>query len=197
MSWETAWEEGRTPWDAGDSPPVLQALVESGALPTGRALVPGAGRGYDVLTLAGPERSVVGLDLAPVAKARFEELAADHPHRDQMEYVVEDAFIYAPPSPFDLVWDYTFLCALDPPMRPTWAAMMDRLLHPERGELLALIFPVVPDADPQSGPPYPMTPELVTALVDPFLELVSVDPVRASKPGREGKEFLGRYRRRT
>ena len=196
MTWQAAWEEGRTPWDAGKSAPVLRSLVEAGSLPQGRAFVPGAGSGYDVLTLAGPERSVVGLDLAPVAKARFDALAQTHPHREQVEFVVEDAFAYAPQTPFDLVWDYTFLCALPAELRPQWVAMMDRLLHPSRGELAALIFPVVPGADPADGPPYPMTPELVTELVAPFLQPVSIVPVETSNPGREGKEWLGRFKRR-
>lgn len=196
MTWQAAWEEGRTPWDAGQSAPILRALVEGGSLPQGRAFVPGAGSGYDVLTLAGPERSVVGLDLAPVAKTRFDTLAQTHPHREQVEFVVHDAFSYTPQAPFDLVWDYTFLCALPAELRPQWAAMMDRVLHPTHGELAALIFPVVPDADPTDGPPYPMSPELVTRLVEPFLEPVSIVPVESSNPGREGKEWLGRFKRR-
>ncbi len=196
MSWQAAWEEGRTPWDAGKSAPILRSLVESDSLPQGRAFVPGAGSGYDVLTLAGPQRSVVGLDLAPLAKTRFETLAQSHPHSEQVEFVVGDAFAYAPEVPFDLVWDYTFLCALPPELRGAWAEMMDRLLHPTRGQLAALIFPVTPDADPSQGPPYPMTPELVTALVEPFLEPISIVPVQTSNAGREGKEWLGRFARR-
>lgn len=197
MTWEAAWDEGRTPWDAGKSAPVLRTLVEDGSLPQGRAFVPGAGSGYDVLTLASPERSVIGLDLAPLAKTRFETLAQTHPHRQQVEFVVEDAFAYAPEAPFDLVWDYTFLCALPPELRATWAEMMDRLLHPTQGQLAALIFPVNPDADPTQGPPYPMTPDLVTELVAPFLEPISIVPVETSNPGREGKEWLGRFKRRS
>ncbi|MBV1861998.1 MAG: methyltransferase domain-containing protein [Nannocystaceae bacterium] len=197
MTWQSAWEEGRTPWDAGASAPVLRALVEAGSLPQGRTFVPGAGSGYDLLTLACEQRSVVGLDLAPLAKTRFEALAQAHPHRDQVEFVVEDAFAYVPEAPFELVWDYTFLCALRAELRPAWAKMMDRLLHPDRGQLAALIFPVVPDADPTEGPPYPMTPELVTQLVEPFLEPISIVPVETSHPGREGKEWLGRFGRRS
>ena len=194
MTWQAAWEEGRTPWDAGQSAPILPTVLDT--LPTGRALVPGAGSGYDVLTLASSERSVVGLDLAPVAKTRFEELAQGHPHRDQVEFVVGDAFAYGPDTPFDLIWDYTFLCALPPELRPKWLEMVDRVLAPH-GQLVALIFPVVPDADPNEGPPYPMSPELVADLVAPILEPISVVPVEQSNPGREGKEWLGRYRRRS
>ncbi|MCZ7685418.1 MAG: TPMT family class I SAM-dependent methyltransferase [Sandaracinaceae bacterium] len=52
MSWEDAWREGRTGWDAGGSPPALIELGARGVLPAGRALVPGCGAGWDVLTLA-------------------------------------------------------------------------------------------------------------------------------------------------
>lgn len=193
MTWQEAWEEGRTPWDAGGSAPVLESIVD--ALPEGRALVPGCGSGYDLLALASASRSVVGLDLAPVAKERFETLAQDHPHRERIEYVVGDAFGFDPTPRFDLMWDYTFLCALPIELRPRWVELVDRVLRPD-GELAALIFPVVPDADPEQGPPYPLTPELVTELLDPILEPISLEKVERSNPGREGKEWLGRFRRR-
>lgn len=192
MSWEARWEEGRTPWDAGKSAPVLHELVAADALPHGRAFVPGAGSGYDLLTLASEQRTTVGLDLAPVAKTQFETLAAGHPHRARTEYVVGDAFTYAPQTRFDLMWDYTFLCALPAKLRPQWAALVDRVLAPH-GELVALIFPVVPDADPDEGPPYPMTPELVTDLLAPGFSVKSIAPVERSNPGRSGKEWLGRF----
>lgn len=196
MTWQAAWEESRTPWDAGQSPPILTELVTAGTLPNGRALVTGAGSGYDVRTLATAERAVTGIDLSPVAKQRFDSLSADHPHRDQLDYVVGDLFAYAPAEPFDMVWDYTCLCALEPQMRADWAAAMHRLLHPTRGELVALIFPVVPGKDPTQGPPYPMTTELVEGLISAHFETVSIEPVERSHPGREGKEWLGRFRRR-
>ena len=192
MTWQAAWQEGRTPWDAGCSAPILEAIVDT--LPEGRAVVPGCGSGYDLLTLAAAGRSVVGLDLAPLAKARFEELAGDHPYRDRIEYVVGDAFGFDPGAGFYLMWDYTFLCALPIDLRPRWVEFVDRMLRSD-GELVALIFPVVPDADPLQGPPYPLTPELVTELVAPILEPVSIQKVARSNPGREGKEWLGRFRR--
>ncbi len=197
MTWQAAWEESRTPWDAGQSPPILTELVAEHALPTGRALVTGAGSGYDVRTLASADRAVTGIDLSPVAKERFAAQSADHPHRAQLDFVVGDFFAYAPAQPFDMAWDYTFLCALEPPMREAWAAAMDRLLHPTDGELITLIFPVVPDKDPTQGPPYPMTTDLVEGLVAPYFEPASIVAVERSHPGREGKEWLGRFRRRS
>lgn len=194
MSWQEAWEEERTPWDAGASAPSLVELVESDTLPKGRALVPGAGSGYDVLTLAGPERKAVGLDLAPGAKRRFEALRDEMGvPAEQAEVVVGNFFEWQPDEPFDVIWDYTFLCAIDPEMRSKWAERVDELLAPD-GELVTLIFPIV-DKDPDDGPPYAMSPELVRGLVAPRFEPIYLEPVAHSHPGREGKEWLGRWRR--
>ncbi|GKU92309.1 hypothetical protein SLEP1_g6054 [Rubroshorea leprosula] len=41
--WEKSWEEGATPWDLGQPTPVMVHLHQTGALPKGRALVPGCG----------------------------------------------------------------------------------------------------------------------------------------------------------
>ncbi|KAL5997932.1 hypothetical protein ACLOJK_008866 [Asimina triloba] len=62
--WEKSWEQGLTPWDLGGPTPVILDLLKTGALPKGRALVPGCGSGHDVVALAGPERYVVGMDIS-------------------------------------------------------------------------------------------------------------------------------------
>lgn len=49
-------------------------------------------------------------------------------------------------GPFDLGFDYTFLCALHPDMRRDWAPAWGRLLRPG-GLLLTLIFPVDSNMD--------------------------------------------------
>jgi hypothetical protein len=200
MSWEDAWDEQRTPWDAGSSPPILESLVEAGILPDGRALVPGCGSGYDVLTLASENRQVLGLDLADGARERFEQLRGDRDvSAEQARFRTADFFTFDDDQPFDLVWDYTFLCAIEPEMRTAWVEHMRELIAPD-GELVTLIFPIrsldeLPPAD-ADGPPYPMHPELVEDLVEAHFEAIELRPVEVSHPGREGMEWLGRWRPR-
>lgn len=193
MSWEDAWSEGRTRWDAGESAPVLRKLVERDVLPVGEALVPGCGSGYDVMTLARAGWSATGLDVAPTAAERFrrvrEDAGVDEEHA---EIVIESFFEWDPPKRYDLIWDYTFLCAIEPETRGEWADRMANLLDPD-GQLVTLIFPVDPSWDPD-GPPYPMSPELVTALLEPRFERIELFEVEESHPGREGKEWLARWR---
>jgi hypothetical protein len=198
MSWQEAWREERTPWDAGEAAPSLIDLVNGEELPTGRALVPGAGSGYDVLALASPDRHAVGLDLADGARERFESLRKKQGVSEAWaELVVANFFDWQPDEPFDVIWDYTFLCAIEPQMRPRWAERVDELLAPG-GELVTLIFPVVDPSDnkdPMDGPPYPMSPELVRGLLEPRFEAFYLEPAARSHEGREGMEWVGRWRR--
>ncbi|PLN85831.1 S-adenosyl-L-methionine-dependent methyltransferase [Aspergillus taichungensis] len=53
---------------------------------------------------------------------------------------------------FDLVYDYTFLCALHPHVRPQWAARMAQLVR-HQGVLICLEFPMYKDPS-QDGPPW-------------------------------------------
>nr|XP_023871958.1 probable thiol methyltransferase 2 isoform X4 [Quercus suber] len=41
--WEKSWEQGVIPWDLGQPTPIFVHLHQTGALPKGRALVPGCG----------------------------------------------------------------------------------------------------------------------------------------------------------
>ncbi|KAG6732932.1 hypothetical protein I3843_01G194300 [Carya illinoinensis] len=73
--WQDSWEQGVTPWDLGRPTPVILHLHQTGALPKGRALVPGCGSGYDVVAIACPERHVVGLDISNRAIMKAEEIS--------------------------------------------------------------------------------------------------------------------------
>ena len=53
----------------------------------------------------------------------------------------DDFFTHAPEAPYDLVYDCTFLCAIDPTRRQEWAAQMNKLVRPG-GEIVSLVFPL-------------------------------------------------------
>ena len=202
MSWQEAWREGRTGWDAGRAAPALVDWIERSRGRTGRALVPGCGAGYDVAALARAGWKTTGLDLAEGAAERFAQVRAEAqlgPERARVE--LADFFAWSPGERFDMAWDYTFLCAIEPTMRVAWAEKMAALIRPG-GTLLTLLFPV-DDADAREstaadpGPPYRLHPELARRLLgDRFVERSIERPAR-SHPGRAGKEWLGVWERRS
>ncbi|KAF2093759.1 S-adenosyl-L-methionine-dependent methyltransferase [Rhizodiscina lignyota] len=142
-----------------------------------RAFVPGCGKGYDALLLASFGYDVCGLDASETVIRKCKENAEQS--ADKPEYAVRDAqtgkgsvtFIYGDffsndwfgnitggiGHGFDLIFDYTFLCALPLALRPKWARRMSELLSPEDGHLICLEYPTT-KAPSTGGPPWCLPP---------------------------------------
>ncbi|CAK7325000.1 unnamed protein product [Dovyalis caffra] len=177
--WENCWEQGLTPWDLGRPTPIILHLHQTGALPKGRALVPGCGSGYDVVAMACPERYVVGLDIS---------------HKAIEKAVEADFFTWQPPELFDLIFDYTFFCAIEPGLRSRWASKVQEMLKPD-GELITLIFPI---SDHVGGPPYKVSVSDYEEVLHPMgFKAVTLVDNELSIGARKGREKLGRWKRNT
>lgn len=200
--WDSQWRESRTPWDRGGPSLALHDLLSqrpdlvppaqhhdhrglplrdaTGAVEKKKALVPGCGRGHDVLLLSSWGYDVWGLDYSPAAKeqaienqkkAEAEGLykPIDGLEKGSVNWVTGDFFgedwtagIGAKPK-FDFIYDYTFLCALPREARPRWSQRMTELLISD-GRLVCLEFPTSkPMSEP--GPAWGVSPELYEALL--------------------------------
>lgn len=198
-SWEEHWALGDTPWDAGRASPSLEKYVSEHPAPPGaRALVPGCGGGYDVLSLARAGYESIGVDIAHGAQKRFSALRAENGLSEtQASLVVGDFFTLSADNlggPFDLISDYTFYCAIDLAQRDAWRQQVARLLSPD-GTLIMLLFPVIPGAPEHEGPPYPLDPAKVTELLSASFRRVHLEKATASHPGREGKEWFSVWKK--
>ncbi|CAG8038638.1 unnamed protein product [Penicillium salamii] len=188
--WASLWDKGeKLPWDRGFPNPALEdTLVNQrptiGAPVTDagrrKALVPGCGRGVDVLLLASFGYDAYGLEYSSGAieacKKEEQENANWYRVRDQsvgtgkVTWIQGDFFddawlqtIGLPLNSFDIVYDYTFFCALEPSLRPNWALRHTQLLAPSpAGNLICLESPR--HKDPQAaGPPFGSSSEAYMA----------------------------------
>lgn len=156
-AWDALWLQEMDLWDLGRPTPVLVSLLQE--LPLGRVLVPGCGRGHDLLALVSAEREVVGIEAAAKAAQHARQLCEFAP---RVGIVEEDFFgdAVAALPPFDLIFDYTFFCAIKPSQRAQWGARTARLLA-AGGTLLTLVYPNFPGEkadDPDApGPPHPVS----------------------------------------
>ncbi|KAI2629222.1 S-adenosyl-L-methionine-dependent methyltransferase [Hypomontagnella submonticulosa] len=183
--WTELWDTNQSYfWDRGQPSPALVDWIESRPkdLPSVSdrrltALVPGCGKGYDVVMLALHGFDVYGVEVSHKAVEIAEAYAATELHEPSAyNFPSEDA---PPPNStgrvkfvecdffkagwekrvmgsefqgFDLIYDYTFLCALPPDMRKDWARRMSDLLSPT-GTLVCLEFPLYKDLK-APGPPW-------------------------------------------
>ncbi|KAI8633858.1 S-adenosyl-L-methionine-dependent methyltransferase [Xylariaceae sp. FL1651] len=176
--WAKCWDDNWTPWDRGGPSLALYDLLKENPnelfpLPSRNtnktALVPGCGRGYDVLLLSSFGYDVYGLEISPGALDAAKKNASDAlekglyeiqgDKRGTITWLYQDFFAtdWKDVEPlFDLIFDYTFFCALPPPMRSAWALRMEALLKPG-GRLVCLEFPSEKELS-EPGPPWAAPP---------------------------------------
>lgn len=182
-AWDERYRTQQTPWDLGGPHALLVQKLETGRLTgPGRALVPGCGRAHDAICLASHGFDVTAVDVAPSlvddVSPRLEALGS--------RFLVEDALAHRGQDGYDLIFDHTFLCALDPALRPAWADMVRANLS-SKGRLVALVFPL--DKDPTlGGPPHGLTVPLIAALLGPGFA-VEEDELH----GKFGRAYAHRY----
>ncbi|TAQ83924.1 hypothetical protein B7494_g7752 [Chlorociboria aeruginascens] len=185
--WDTLWAENFIPWDQGSAHPALiDALSHrtdllgspvmkdsSGTERRKRALVPGCGKGYDVLVFASFGYDAWGLEVSETAIKACEELEKETRQADEYQVKNRDVgkgavnFIHGDfygtewqgqaSDRFDVIYDYTFLCAMPPDKRPEWALRMSQLLSPE-GRLFCIEFPTY-NRPAVGGPPWAVRKE--------------------------------------
>ncbi|CAL8462654.1 g2187 [Coccomyxa elongata] len=202
--WLKIWSEGLPAgqaFDASKSAPALFKLLTSGQLDVRgkRALVPGCGRGYDVLLLAqhGADPAI-GLEISSDAvKAAMDYKSQSGAAEDLASRALckEGDFFKYEDGLFEIGYDYTFLCAMHPDMRDRWAEAWARQIKPG-GELVTLMFPVDASMPRDQGPPFPLTPELYSELLSPHgfsRTCFDAVPKEQSHEGRQGKEFIARW----
>ena len=146
-------------------------VQEDGTQARKKALVPGCGGGYDALLFASLGFDAYGLDTSETAVKMAQKNVAEQEQqyptrnaqagRGDVSFIVTDFFkddwlSQTHPNAsdsdrkFDVIYDHTFLCALDPSLRPRWAKRMCQLLA-QNGRLICAEYPL--GKPPKSGGP--------------------------------------------
>ncbi|KAL5343823.1 S-adenosyl-L-methionine-dependent methyltransferase [Aspergillus crustosus] len=196
-----------------------------GGLKRKRVLVPGCGLGRDVLSLALHGFDAYGLEISPTGVSHAREYAekelsstpnahyfgekytqTEKIERGTAQFLQGDFFDSEADwvktvggGVFDVVYDYTFLCALHPGLRPQWAKRMAELLRPG-GLLICLEFPMYKDPA-LPGPPWGLNGVHWEILAGgdsgkgEFTREVYYQPERTFEVGK-GTDMISVYRRK-
>ena len=120
--WEKRYQDGKTAWDRGQPSPALVAALAAMPQPPARVLVPACGQGHEVIYLADQGYQVTGVDFAPSAVSALKKALSDENLR--AEILEQDLFSWDPGEPFDIIYEQTAICALEPAL---WARYAERL----------------------------------------------------------------------
>lgn len=191
--WDQRFRSGIVPWDAGDAPAALREFASRYATsakytPGGlRVLIPGCGSAWDAAFLDSAGWDVTALDFSAAA---VETARSTLGGNWRGTLLCADFFNFAVATPFDLVYERAFLCALP---RSRWADYAQRMADPVRpGGLLAGFFFL--SAEPK-GPPFGILAEQLDALLTPGFTRQEDLPMEASLPVFAGRERWQVWRR--
>ncbi|TLS75616.1 methyltransferase domain-containing protein [Mariprofundus erugo] len=144
--WEGRYQRGETGWDRGGASAALTHLLKY-LEPGAHIVIPGCGRGHEVVELARQGYRVTAIDVAPSAIAHLQQqLEQADLHA---ELITGDLFDVRPDQPFDAVYEQTCLCAIAPSQRDAYASWLHQGLS-DGGLLFALFM----QTGCAGGPPY-------------------------------------------
>lgn len=146
-AWQARYESGNTGWDRGKPSPMLNQWIDAGNLQPCRILVPGCGRGHEVIALAESGFEVTAIDFADEAIASLTKLLDQ---RGLHANVIQcDLFAFESAQTFDAVYEQTSLCAIHPSQWQTYEQLVTCWLRPG-GSLFAAFM----QTDKLDGPPF-------------------------------------------
>ncbi len=144
--WEARYQRGETGWDRGETSTALTHML-SRLDPGDRVLVPGCGRGHEVVALAQHGFRVTAIDIAPSAITHLGERLQNR--ELDAELIHGDLFDYQAAPPFDAIYEQTCLCAISPDQRKAYADKVHSWLRP--GGILYAMFM---QTGAEGGPPF-------------------------------------------
>jgi len=198
--WEEKYKTNQTNWDTKSTNPVFAELLDnSGIFKPGKMLVVGCGKGYDAVLAAGKGYKVTAIDFSLTAIDYAKQLAVQR--EVNIEFLIEDIFTLNKDytENFDLVYEYTTYCAINPERRNEFAKKISSLIK-KGGRLITILFPVdkreggLPRPDfNETGPPFSIDVEEFYKNFSQYLHLeLSTKQINSIKP-RMGKEILQIY----
>ncbi len=179
--WQNRYTEQQTGWDVGEITTPLKEYIDQLTSKNIKILVPGAGNGYEVEYLfKNGFTDVTVIDLAEKPLENLLERNLDFPKNN---LICGDFFEHS--GQYDLIVEQTFFCALNPSLRPGYAAKMAELLR-SGGKLVGLLF----DTQFTEGPPFGGNRAEYLEYFKPFFEIKTFETCYNSIKPREGKELF-------
>jgi len=183
--WTNIYHEEKNPgWNLGEPAEALKDMLPRLKLPKSRILVLGCGEGHDAALFAQAGHVVTAVDFSSEAIARAQKNYGEIPG---LKFVEQDVFKLDASfqKAFDIVFEHTCYCAIDPSRRKELVKVWKSVLH-EQGQLMGVFFTMYK----KQGPPYGGSEwELRQRLKDSF-QFVFWGRWQKSLPQRQGKELF-------
>lgn len=190
--WQGHYESNDLGWDLGEVAPPFVKLWQEEKFPVGKVLVPGCGRGHEVVFLAENGFEVTAVDFSEGAVTYLKKSLKKRKLKGRVLYQDFFSLDDSHNGIYDMVLEQTFFCAISPRQRRDYVLNVSRILKPE-GMLIGLFY----HTEKKGGPPYNTTREDIESHFSKNFVIQQLAKTSLSAEQRKGKEWLGILKKKT
>jgi methyl halide transferase len=183
--WKRHYDEDDLGWDLGQVAPPFVNLLESKAIFPGKTLVPGCGRGHEVIFLAENGFEVTAVDFSLGAINYLKSNVQERKLKCEILHMNFFEMNAVHNGTFDMVIEQTFFCAISPEQRISYVSTVARAL--KQGGMLAGLFYHTGE---EGGPPFNTTREDIVKLFSDLFEIRQLTRAEDSAEQRKNKEWI-------
>ncbi|QNM85158.1 methyltransferase domain-containing protein [Polaribacter pectinis] len=180
--WSNKYKTDKIGWDLGEVSPPLKAYFDQLENKEIKILIPGGGNSYEAEYLF--NKGFKNVYVVDIAKSPLENIKKRIPNFPEAQLIHANFFEIE--KTFDLVIEQTFFCAINPDLRPKYAAKMASIVK-EKGKLVGLMFDAVLNED---HPPFGGNKAEYLTYFEPYFNSISMEPCYNSYPNRQGMEMF-------
>ncbi|WP_299336277.1 methyltransferase domain-containing protein [uncultured Psychroserpens sp.] len=146
--WDNRYKSNDIGWDLGAVSPPLKAYIDQLKDRSLNILIPGGGNAYEAEYLF--NKGFENVFVVDVSKTALDNLKSRVPEFPSHQLLNQDVFELN--MTFDLIFEQTFFCAINPNLRSQYVSKMNDLLS-DKGKLVGLLFdaPLYKDRPPFGG----------------------------------------------
>ncbi len=186
--WDNRYKTKETGWDLGKISPPLKAYFNQLKNKDLKILIPGGGHSYEAEYLhAKGFKNVYVVDVSKTALSNLKARVADFPSN----HLIQNDF-FDIDSAFDLIIEQTFFCAINPNLRPAYAAKAFELLN-TNGKVVGLLFDDTLNLD---KPPFGGNKSEYIDYFHPYFEILIMEDAHNSTESRRGRELFFKIKKR-
>ena len=183
--WQRHYDEDDLGWDLGHVAPPFVDLLESNAIMPCKTLVPGCGRGHEVIFLAENGFDLTAVDYSIGAVNHLNSVILER----KLNIKVLNLDFFELDSTHDCLYDLlieqTFFCAISPSQRPLYVETVARIL--KKGGMIAGLFY---HTGQEGGPPFNTTRQDIIKYFSGSFEIRELTQAKNSAEKRKDKEWL-------
>ena len=182
--WDNRYKDKDTGWDLGQISPPLKAYFDQLNNKSLKILIPGSGNSYEAEYLYNKGfTNVFVVDVSKTALNNFLNRVSGFPKN----HLIHQNFFDLDMT-FDLIIEQTFFCAINPKLRPAYAAKAYDLLN-QNGKVIGLLFDAPLNTD---KPPFGGCKEEYVNYFKPYFKITTMEASYNSIAPRAGRELFFR-----